>query len=174
MIYGFARQTHGHASIHSVQGEGTTVNVYLPCNLTLLETPVTQQQSLARSPKRQGETILFVEDESGVRTVLREIQSELGYVTQEAIDAPSALDVEQGMARMDLLITDVGLPGANGRQLAEMMRERRPGLKVLFITGYANKAGVKGEFLGEGMDMLAKPFTIDALADKVKEMLSSR
>lgn len=122
----------------------------------------------------QGETILFVEDASGVRTVLREILSELGYVTQEAIDAPSALDVEQGMARMDLLITDVGLPETNGRQLAEMLRERRPGLKVLFITGYANEAGVKGEFLGEGMDMLAKPFTIDALAHKVKEMLRSR
>ncbi|MGJ7579809.1 PAS domain-containing protein [Variovorax sp. RHLX14] len=172
MIYGFTRQTRGHASIHSIQGEGTTVNVYIPCNLNSLETPATQQQSVARSPKGRGETILFVEDELGVRTVLGEILGELGYDTQEAIDAPSALEVERGMARMDLLITDVGLPGTNGRQLAEMMRERRPGLKVLFITGYANKATVKGEFLGEGMDMLAKPFTIDALAHKVKGMLN--
>ena len=172
MIYGFARQTHGHASIHSVQGQGTTVNVYLPCNLTSLETPVTQQQSVARSPKGQGETILFVEDESGVRTVLGEILSELGYVTQQAVDAPGALEIEQTMERLDLLITDVGLPGTNGRQLAEMIRERRPGLKVLFITGYANKAGVRSEFLGKGMDMLAKPFTIDALAHKVKAVLN--
>ena len=171
MIYGFARQIHGHASIHSIQGEGTTVNMYLPCDLDSFETPVSQQQSVARSPKGQGETILFVEDEPGVRAVLGEILSELGYDTQQAIDAPSALRVEQGMERMDLLITDVGLPGTNGRQLAEMMRDRRPGLKVLFITGYANKAGVKSEFLGEGMDMLAKPFTIDGLAHKVKSML---
>ncbi|RZI54489.1 MAG: PAS domain S-box protein [Pseudomonas sp.] len=172
MIYGFARQTHGHASIHSVQGEGTTVNVYLPCNLTTLEAPVTQQQLVARLPKGKGETVLFVEDEPGVRAVLGEILGELGYVTHEAIDAPSALAIEQNLGHLDLLVTDVGLPGTNGRQLAEMMCERRPGLRVLFVTGYANKAAIKGEFLGRGMDMLAKPFTIDALAHKVQIMLS--
>ncbi|RZA28520.1 MAG: response regulator [Proteobacteria bacterium] len=79
--------------------------------------------------------------------------------------------VQGTLGQLDLLITDVGLLGANGRQLAETMRERRPGLKVLFITGYASKAAVKGEFLAEGMDMLAKPFTIDALAHKVQSML---
>jgi PAS domain S-box-containing protein len=171
MIYGFARQTRGHASIHSILGEGTTVNIYLPCNLTSLKAPVTRQQSVARSPQGKGETILFVEDEPGVRLVLAEILEELGYVTHEAIDASNALATEVELDRLDLLITDVGLPGTNGRQLAEMMRERRPNLKVLFITGYANKATVRGEFLGEGMDMLAKPFTIDALAHKVKDMI---
>ena len=171
MIYGFTQQTHGHASIHSIQGKGTTVNVYLPCNLSSLEVPVSQQQSVARSPKGQGETILFVEDEPGVRAVLGDILGELGYATQQAIDAPTAMEVERAMERLDLLITDVGLPGTNGRQLAEMMRERRPGLKVLFVTGYASKAAIKGEFLDEGMDMLAKPFTIDALAHKVQAML---
>ena len=85
----------------------------------------------------------------------------------------SALAIEQSLGRLDLLVTDVGLPGTNGRQLAEMMRERRPGLKVLFVTGYANKAENRGEFLGEGMDMLAKPFTIDALAHKVEAMLAT-
>ncbi|RYG55910.1 MAG: response regulator [Alphaproteobacteria bacterium] len=172
MIYGFARQTNGHASIHSVQGEGTTVNVYLPCNLTGFEAAVTQQQLVARSPKGQGETVLFVEDEPGVRAVLGEILSELGYITHEAIDAPGALAIEQSLEALDLLVTDVGLPGTNGRQLAEMMRERRPGLRVLFVTGYANKATIKKEFLGRGMDILAKPFTIDALAHKVQTMLS--
>ncbi|RZI54670.1 MAG: PAS domain S-box protein, partial [Pseudomonas sp.] len=172
MIYGFARQTQGHASIHSVLGEGTTVNIYLPCNLTAFALPVTQQQLVARSPKGQGETVLFVEDEPGVRAVLGEILSELGYATHEAIDASSALAIEQTLGHLDLLVTDVGLPGTNGRQLAEMMRERRPDLKVLFVTGYANKASVKDEFLGRGMDMLAKPFTIDALAHKVQSMLS--
>jgi CheY-like chemotaxis protein len=171
MIYGFAKQTGGHASIHSVMGEGTTVNLYLPCNLGLFETPATRQQSVARSPQGQGEAILFVEDEPGVRTVMGEILAELGYAAQEAIDAPSAMALERDMERLDLLITDVGLPGTNGRQLAEMVRERRPGLKVLFITGYAGKAIVEGDFLDEGMDMLSKPFTIDALAHKVKSML---
>jgi signal transduction histidine kinase/ActR/RegA family two-component response regulator len=172
MIYGFMRQTQGHASIHSVVDQGTTVNVYLPCNMTTMETPVTQQQSVARSPKGQGETVLFVEDEAGVRLVLSEILGELGYKTYEAVDAPSAIAIEQNLGKLDLLVTDVGLPGTNGRQLAEMMRMRRPGLKVLFVTGYANKAENKNEFLGRGMDMLAKPFTIDALANKVQTMLN--
>ncbi len=172
MIYGFARQTNGHASIHSVVGEGTTVNVYLPCNMTSFETPVTQQQLVACSPKGRGETVLFVEDEPGVRSVLGEILGDLGYVIHEAIDATSALAIEQRLEHLDLLVTDVGLPGTNGRQLAEMMRERRPGLKVLFVTGYANKAAIKNEYLGRGMDMLTKPFTIDALAHKVQTMLS--
>jgi PAS domain S-box-containing protein len=172
MIYGFMRQTGGHASIHSVAGEGTTVNIYLPCNLTGLEPPVTREQSVAKSPQGRGETVLFVEDEAGVRLVLAEILGELGYDTHEAIDAPSAMALDETLGRLDLLITDVGLPGTNGRQLAEMMRQRRPGLKVLFITGYASKAAVKGEFLADGMDMLAKPFTIDALANKVKGMLA--
>jgi PAS domain S-box-containing protein len=171
MIYGFARQTGGHASIHSIHGEGTTVNLYLPCNLAPLQPPVTRQQSVASSPQGQGETILFVEDEPGVRVVLAEILNELGYITHEAVDAPSARALEEDLGRLDLLVTDVGLPGTNGRQLAEMMRERRPGLKVLFITGYASKAAVRSEFLAEGMDMLAKPFTIDALAHKVRDML---
>jgi PAS domain S-box-containing protein len=173
MIYGFARQTNGHASIHSVVGEGTTVNVYLPCNITSFETAVTKEHLVAKSPKGQGETVLFVEDEPGVRAVLGEILGDLGYVTHEAIDAPSALAIEQRLGQLDLLVTDVGLPGTNGRQLAEMMRERRPGLKVLFVTGYANKAGIKNEYLGRGMDMLTKPFTIDALAHKVQTMLSA-
>ena len=172
MIYGFTRQTGGHASIHSVIGKGTTVNIYLPCNMTPLEAPVSQQQLVARSPKGRGETVLFVEDEPGVRLVLGEILGDLGYDTHEAVDAPSALAIEQRLERLHLLVTDVGLPGTNGRQLAEMMRQRRPRLKVLFVTGYANKAENKGEFLGRGMDMLAKPFTIDALAHKVQTMLN--
>jgi len=171
MTYGFARQTGGHASIHSIPGEGTTVNIYLPCNLAPLQQPVTREQSVARSPQGRGETVLFVEDESGVRRVLSEILGDLGYVTHEAVDAASALALEERLEGIDLLITDVGLPGVNGRDLAELMRERRPALKVLFITGYASKAAVRGEFLASGMDMLAKPFTIDALAHKVREML---
>jgi PAS domain S-box-containing protein len=172
MIYGFARQTNGHASIHSVVGEGTTVNVYLPCNLAPLVPSETLEQSVARLPQGRGETILFVEDEAGVRQVLAEILDELGYNPHEAVDAPSAMALQAQLTQLDLLITDVGLPGTNGRQLAEMIRECRPGLKVLFITGYAGNAAVKDEFLAEGMDMLAKPFTIDALAHNVKSLLA--
>lgn len=171
MIYGFARQTSGHVSIHSVVGEGTTVNLYLSCNMAPLVPPVTREQSVARSPQGSGETILFVEDEAGVRQVLSEILGELGYSTHEAVDASGAMTLQAQLTQLDLLITDVGLPGTNGRQLAEMIRECRPGLRVLFITGYAGNAAVKGEFLGEGMEMLAKPFTIDALAHKVKSLL---
>lgn len=171
MDYGFARQTGGHASIHSVMGAGTTVNIYLPCNLTPPVPPITREQSVARSPQGRGETILFVEDEAGVRQVLAEILDELGYNTHEAIDAQSAMACQAQLAQLDLLITDVGLLGTNGRQLAEMVRKRRPGLKVLFITGYAGNAAIKDEFLSEGMDMLPKPFTIDALARKVKTLL---
>ncbi|RZI63870.1 MAG: PAS domain-containing hybrid sensor histidine kinase/response regulator, partial [Pseudomonas sp.] len=94
MIYGFARQTGGHASIHSVVGEGTTVNIYLPCNLAPLVPSATLEQSLALSPQGRGETILFVEDEAGVRQVLAEILDELGYNTHEAVDAPSALTLQ--------------------------------------------------------------------------------
>ena len=171
MIYGFARQTGGHASIHSVVGEGTTVNIYLPCNLAPWIPSATREQSVARSPQGTGETVLFVEDEAGVRQVLAEILNELGYRTHEAVDAPSAMTLQAQLPQLDLLITDVGLPGTNGRQLAEMMRGSRPGLRVLFITGYAGNAAVKDEFLAEGMDLLAKPFTIDALAHKVKGLL---
>jgi PAS domain S-box-containing protein len=171
MIYGFARQTGGHASIHSVEREGTTVNIYLPCNLTPLMAPVSREQSVARLPQGRGETILFVEDEAGVRQVLAEILHELGYSTHETIDAPSAMALQEQLTQLDLLITDVGLPGTNGRQLAEMIRGCRPGLKVLFITGYAGNAAVRDEFLANGMDMLAKPFTIDALARKVRNLL---
>lgn len=171
MIYGFARQTGGHASIHSIVGEGTTVNLYLPCAQSSSQPSATVQQSVARSPQGHGETVLFVEDEPGVRQVLAEILGELGYVAHGAIDATSALALEQTLGHLDLLVTDVGLPGTNGRQLAEMMRQRRPELKVLFITGYASRAAVKSEFLAEGMDMLAKPFTIDSLAHKVTSML---
>ena len=104
--------------------------------------------------------------------MLGEILGDLDYDTHEAIDAPSALAMEQSLGPLDLLVTHVGLAGTNARQLAEMMRARRPGLKVLFVAGYANKADTRNEFLGEGMDMLAKPFTIDALANKVRTVLN--
>jgi CheY-like chemotaxis protein len=114
---------------------------------------------------------MIVEDDPSVRLIVLEVLEELGYTAIEAIDARSAVPVLQSGRRIDLLVSDVGLPGMNGRQLAEVARETRPGLRVLFITGYAQSAAVRGGFLEYGMDMMTKPFAIDALATKIQQML---
>jgi CheY-like chemotaxis protein len=111
--------------------------------------------------------VLVVDDEPVVRGVIVEVLNELGYRALEAADGPSGLKLLQSCSRIDLLITDVGLPGINGRQLADQARERRPDLKVLFITGYAENAAMANGFLEPGMAMLTKPFAVDALMRKV-------
>ncbi len=100
-----------------------------------------------------------------------EVLAELGYAIIEAIDAQPALPVFETDQRIDLLVTDVGLPGLNGRQVAEIARQQRPGLRVLFMTGYTQAAAMRGGFLETGMEMITKPFTVDALATRVREML---
>jgi CheY-like chemotaxis protein len=115
--------------------------------------------------------VLVVEDDEAVRLIMTSVLDELGYRHLEAPDGMKALPILQSGARIDLLVTDVGLPKINGRQLAEMARAARPGLKVLFVTGYAEKAAVRHGFLEPGMAMLMKPFALDALATKVREMI---
>ena len=171
MIYGFARQTGGHVAIESRVGEGTSVSLYLPAVAEGAPPVPIAPPATADLPRGRGETLLFVEDEPGLRAILGEVLTDLEYVAHEAVDAPSALAVMDALGAPDLLITDVGLPGMGGRQLADVARRRCPDLKVLFITGYANEASVRSEFLGPGMDMMAKPFTIEALACKVRQML---
>ncbi len=171
MIYGFSRQTGGHVAIESRVGEGTSVSLYLPTVADGASPEPAAPTASADLPRGRGETLLFVEDEPGLRAILGEVLADLEYVAHEAVDAPSALEVMEALDGLDLLITDVGLPGMSGRQLADVARQLRPGLKVLFITGYANQANVRSEFLGPGMDMMAKPFTIEALACKVRQML---
>src|SRR5690606_15180156 len=122
----------------------------------------------------KGERVLVVEDEEAVRMLVIDVLRELGYSTCEAGDAKAALPMLQGAERIDLLITDVGLPGMNGRQLAEIARQQRPALQVLFITGYAPSAENRSDFLDAGMDMLAKPFSIDELALRVRKMIEGR
>ena len=117
------------------------------------------------------ETVLVVEDEAAVRMLVVEVLQELGYQVLEAVDGSTAQPYLMGDQRIDLLVSDIGLPGINGRQLAEIARQHRPELRVLFITGYAPNAEVRGEFLGPGMDMLAKPFSIDMLAAKVRQLI---
>jgi CheY-like chemotaxis protein len=119
----------------------------------------------------QGERVLVVEDEPDVRMLVVDVLRELGYTVEVASDGATALPFLQGAGRIDLLVTDVGLPGLNGRQLAEIARQHRPELRVLFMTGYARNAEVRGDFLEEGMDMLTKPFSIDDLAQRVRGLL---
>ena len=173
MIYGFSKQSRGHVAIESQIGKGTTVNLYLPRFKG--DTPVTSPQPAGEVHRaRSGETVLVVEDDSAVRLLVCEVLRELGYAYIEAAEASGALPVLNSPQRIDLLVSDVGLPGGmNGRQLAEIGRQLRPGLKVLFVTGYAEHAAVRGGFLDAGMQMITKPFTFDRLTAKVREMIES-
>ena len=172
MIYGFARQSHGHVILHSEVGKGTTVSLFLP--RCVGEVTVDAPLDATLPPfANAGETVLIVEDDPAVRVLVSQVLSELGYAFVEAADADSALPIIESSQRIDLLISDVGLPGMNGRQLAEIGRQIRPDLKVLFITGYAEHAAVRGGFLDPGMQLITKPFTFDLLTAKVREMIAT-
>jgi signal transduction histidine kinase len=170
MIYGFARQSHGHVTIHSVVGKGTTVSLFLPRFVGEIIANQTADPTLLPLAVA-GETVLIVEDDPAVRVLVSAVLKELGYGFVEAGDATTAVPIIESDQRIDLLISDVGLPGMNGRQLAEIGRQLRPELKVLFITGYAEHAAVRGGFLDPGMQLITKPFTFDLLTAKVREMI---
>ena len=171
MIYGFARQSGGQVRIYSEVGQGTTICVYLPRHYGGTEETDQVPQS-APETAQQGETVLVVDDEPGVRMLVAEVLEELGYAVIEAEDGPSALKVIASKARIDLIVTDVGLPGGmNGRQVADAARVARSGLKVLFITGYAENAAVGNGHLDPGMAVITKPFAVDTLGNKVKDLL---
>jgi len=116
--------------------------------------------------------VLVVEDDPSVRVLVIEVLQELGYTAIEAEDGQSALDRLQSAGALDLMITDVGLPGMNGRQLAEIVRQSHADLPILFMTGYAPGAKVRADFLAPGMQMIEKPFMVDALAAKIREILA--
>ncbi|WP_145727954.1 hybrid sensor histidine kinase/response regulator [Nitrospirillum viridazoti] len=170
MIYGYARQSGGHVHIDSEVGQGTTVT------LTLRRAPPEETEAPAPEPAAPpglGETVLVVEDDSTVRMLVIDVLEDLGYRHIEAADARGAIPHLESRRAIDLLVTDVGLPNMNGRQLAEIARQFRPRLKVLFITGYAENATARAGFLQPGMDILPKPFTLEALGAKVREMLGA-
>jgi len=169
MVYGFARQSGGQVRIYSEVGKGTTMCLYFPRFLGEAEDEIQpHDESVERG---FGETVLVVDDESIVRMLIVEVLAENDYTILEAQDAASAMKILEGEGRVDLLITDVGLPGGmNGRQLADAARLRRTDLRVLFITGYAENAAV-GSHLEPGMDILAKPFAMSTLVNKVRESL---
>jgi signal transduction histidine kinase len=172
MIYGFAKQSGGQVRISSTLGRGTTVYLFLPRHTEQEETAA-KSANLSIAPRAgAGETVLIVDDEPSVRMLVTEVLAELGYTAVESADGASALQVLRSDARIDLLVTDVGLPnGMNGRQLADFARIARPALKVLFITGYAEKAAIGPNGLDGGMAILTKPFAMDGLAARIKELL---
>ncbi len=170
MIYGFVKQSHGHVAIESQVGDGTTVQLFLPRyhGAAQQDDPALPNDT---AQAREGETILLVEDDPAVRALVSQVLSELGYAYVEAGDAAGAIPILESGQRIDLMISDVGLPGMNGRQLADIGRQLRSDLKVLFITGYAENASARSGFLEEGMQMITKPFAFDQLTAKVREMI---
>jgi signal transduction histidine kinase len=172
MLYGFAKQSGGHVQLSSEIGRGTSFRLYLPRHAGA---PATGRETVPRpaeAASHQYGTILVVDDEEAVRMLVVETLAECGFTTLEAADGPAGLLILQSGTAVDLLVTDVGLPGLNGRQVADAARALRPGLKVLFITGYAHNAAFGAEALEPGMEMMTKPFELAALAAKIRAMLT--
>jgi CheY-like chemotaxis protein len=174
MVYGFARQSNGHVRIYSELGRGTMVCIYLPRHLGEEESDVSDRVVVPATVPA-GETVLIVDDEPTVRMLVADSLADRGYACIEAADGPSGLKILQSKVRIDLLVTDVGLPGGlNGRQVADAARALRPDLKVLFITGYAENAALNHGHIERGMEMLTKPFAVDDLMGRVERMLRDR
>nr|WP_291846827.1 PAS domain-containing sensor histidine kinase [Bradyrhizobium sp.] len=172
MIYGFAKQSGGQVLIESALGRGTTICLFLPRHSEAANASDDAADFASTPRARAGETVLIVDDEPSVRMLVSEVLAELGYAAIESKDGASALMVLRSETRIDLLVTDVGLPGGmNGRQLADFGRTARPDLKVLFITGYAEKAAMGDVGLAAGMAILTKPFAMDGLATRINELL---
>ncbi len=174
MIYGFARQSGGQVRIYTELGVGTTMCIYLPRHYGATdEEPDAPFAGLEEAPRADSQqTVLVVDDEPTIRMLVLEVLEELGYTALEAGEGAAAIRILQSNARIDLVITDVGLPGAmNGRQVADAALALRPELKVLFITGYAENAVIGNGQLGPAMTLITKPFAMDALATKVRALL---
>jgi CheY-like chemotaxis protein len=174
MIYGFARQSGGQVRIYSEVGQGTTMCLYLPRHTDDADIDEDADLPTTISALGEGEVVLVIDDEPTIRMLVAELLAESGYSVIEAPDGPTGLQVLESNARIDLLITDVGLPGGmNGRQVADAARVTRPNLKVLFITGYAENAVMRKGRLEKGMYVMTKPFQVDILADRIREIIES-
>ena len=174
MIYGFVRQSGGQVRIYSEAGEGAMICLYLPRHFGEVD-DADLIPEVEQAPRAQaGETVMVVDDEPTVRMLVAEILHELGYQCIEASDGVAGLKLLQSGARIDLLVTDVGLPGGmNGRQMADAARIDRPDLKVLFITGYAENAVVGNGHLDPGMHVMTKPFAMEALGSRIRELIET-
>ena len=172
MIYGFVRQSGGQARIYTKLGRGTTVCLHLPRHFSEEDQAELSIEAAKMPRAEEGETVLVVDDESTVRMLITEVLKDLGYAAIDAKDGAAGLKALQSEGRIDLLITDVGLPGGmNGWQLADVGRTVRPGLKVLFITGYAEFSVVGIDHLEPGTHVVTKPFAIDVLTTRIKDIL---
>lgn len=173
MVYGFARQSHGHVRIYSEERQGTMVCLYLPRHHGDADTPDVQNTAaIAQAQAAAGRRILVIDDEVLVRMLVVDTLEDMGVTAAEAGTGPEGLAILEQMDHVDLLITDVGLPGGmNGREVADRAREMRPGLNVLFITGYAENAALNHGHIGPGTRVLTKPFSVADLVAKVEKLL---
>ena len=172
MVYGFVRQSGGFVSVDSRLGQGTVIALHLPAAAAdVREVPASREPRKASAG--DGQSILIVEDDDAVRLLLQTALEDLGYQVHLAADSQRALSLAARLDSLDLLLSDVGLPGLNGRQLAEMLQQERPGLPVVLITGYTEQASSRAEFLGPGMRLMTKPFTLELLAETVAGALAS-
>ncbi|RKK03218.1 PAS domain S-box protein [Pseudoroseomonas wenyumeiae] len=175
MVYGFVRQSNGQVRISSQPGHGTSICLYLPFHPIEAQASETLSDTVAPSSGGLGKTIFVVDDEPTVRMMVSEALQELGYATLEANDSQGGLKILQSDVQIDLLVSDIGLPGGmNGRQMVDIARSARPGLKVLFITGYAEHADVSSIHMQPGMQVLTKPFSLDALTTQIGSLISSK
>lgn len=170
MVYGFAQQSNGRADIESELGVGTTVSLYLP-RFEAVASEITPVPAVLEAARGAGETILVVEDDTQIRPLIVEVLGELGYTILEAPDGETAMRILASDQRVDLMISDVGLPDINGRQLVEGIRKSRPDVGVLLMTGYAAGAIDRAKFLGPDLDLIFKPFTMDDLANRVRRII---
>jgi PAS domain S-box-containing protein len=174
MIFGFIKQSGGYVRIHSEPGVGTTVRIHLPMHAGQAQHDGVEKKAASAVPAAARANILLVDDEAPLRMLLAEMLNDAGYTVIEAADGRAGLAILDSPQPIDLLITDVGLPGnMNGRQMADAGRSLRPGLKVLFITGYAEHASLGNSLHEPGMQVMIKPFALDALAIRVSDMLNA-
>jgi signal transduction histidine kinase/ActR/RegA family two-component response regulator len=172
-VYGFIKQSGGHVKIYSEVGHGTTVKLYLPRHTRRVDEDAEESKPIALG--EQGEVILVVEDNDDLRAYLAEVLRELGYTVLLAPAGRSALALlEQGSRRIDLLLTDVVMPGINGRELGRQAQALRPGLRVLYMTGYSRNAVVHQGRLDEGVQLLQKPISQAILAARVRDLLDRK
>ncbi len=174
MVYGFARQSNGHVRIYSEVGEGTMVCIYLPRH----DGPDADDDipAPAAAPAAQaGQTVLVIDDEPMVRMLIVDTLEDLGYGCLEAADGPAGLKILETTPDIDLLVTDVGLPGGlNGRQVADRARQLRPELRILFVTGYAENAVLNHGHIERGMEVLTKPFAVEELGRRVTSLMQQK
>lgn len=169
MVHGFANQSGGAVRIETAPGRGSKVSLHLP----MADAALSPIEALVAAELAQGagRRVLFVEDDPGVRLLVGEVLNELGFEAIEASGPEFAIEVLRSSVTLDLLITDVGLPGMNGRQLAELAREHRSDLPILFVTGYAENAVIRADFLASNMAMITKPFSLETLSRRIKDVL---